>query len=680
MKKIVIEDTIQGRIIRLTVDRQDSTTQIIDRLKQRYKKLRKVELALLYEDDPLDPEEVALDRASGEGAGKAPRFELCAIEPREDDADDELELDEDELELDEDEAEVEQEQAEEEAPAEEDAPEEEDAEEEIISASAPVKPIATAVDPSSNTDQAIEEMKQGAFAQGAAKLLAVRGLIDPKETEDLIGQASDNGGFLDLLMASQSGLRERVILSALASAAGCQYITSDQIKPTAEALRQFSHDVARRIPALPIELTEDGLVVAVENPFSAETMEDLELLASRPVLPKMALRSAVLELLESAYADLEQDAAMADQQFGDPHESTFTGVDENEETMVSPPEAQQALELQMQMQEQMLASQKAAEEDEGGDEAENPTEAVGDEVSPPADDVPAEVAAPDAEVAEASLEEVAEEAQAVPAPEPEAEPEAEAEAEPQPEPEAQPQPEPETDPLPESGPTETAPAAVAAPPAPPAATAAPMAVPPQASSKLSRQATVRYYSQMNPLQNFPLTVVLAAGQLSLPLGQLMRQVSGESHQIAAATPKLRLRPCFPGCISVPAESVVDVTPEQTTIDFWITPLVEGELPDATLEVYHQDVLLETIQLPAKVVKTTWAKVTLTAGVMFPVLGAVLEMFGLQVKDANVVARIVSGSGGLLVFSLLMAAALIAISLGLSWLKRPKQALPQTAEL
>ncbi len=552
-------------------------------------------------------------------------------------------------------------------------------------------------------------MKRGNFARGAAKLLAVRGLIDPKETQDLLGQVGQESGFLDLLIKSQPGLRERVILSALASAAGCQFLTSDQLDSEEKALRELQQDVASRIPALPIEIQESSLVIAVENPFNVEMMEDLELLTSRSIVPKMALRSAVLQALETAYADLDEDVPMLEPpSLARPEgadEQILSGVGEYEETMVAPPEVQQMLEQQHERQQQMLAQQKTAEDAPKGEGDEESTPAAEDEEGGASEVNPTEAAcAADTAGTEKQLKVAGPQ---IGDPGSADEPEeargcAAAEGEPNAEPRGttgQPQP-PEVDREP-GGASEVDREPEAAPPTEQdveeasgvesALVAAVQSVPVSAggteyppdrsptggAGRLARQATVRYYGQMTPHQSFPLTTVIAVAQVPPPLEASGQATGGLSSMAGPAGSRLVLRPCFPGCISVPAEQMLDARSEQTTLDFWITPLVDGELADARLEVHRGEELLDVIPLPSRVVRTTWAKIALGAGILLPIIGVVFDMFGLEPRG-NALARLIANSGGVLVSSLLAAAGLIVVSLCLSWVIRPKQATAQSA--
>ena len=135
MKKIVIEDTIQGRIIRLTIDPEDTTGEILEKLKKRYKVLRELELALVCEDQVLEIDEVALDKVKIDGGGKAARFELCAVEFEDEDSEEESESEEEESE---------------ESESEEEESEEEESEEEEIRSEPILRPGLGVVDDSSD--------------------------------------------------------------------------------------------------------------------------------------------------------------------------------------------------------------------------------------------------------------------------------------------------------------------------------------------------------------------------------------------------------------------------------------------------------------------------------------------------------------------------------------------------
>jgi len=1036
MKKILIEDTVQGRIIRLSVDTDETVASILDRLRQRYRGLREASLGLVHGEDILEPEQALLTQVASDDE-QFLKFELCLLEAGgEEDAEPAIDAapveeavpepavaepavaadfaDEEEISITAPAAPVEAVAAEpalgdlddwtppaassvpdalegldaapsatrgelddavdaldlttpaapappppaatsprkttSKRPPRASLPTEAPAPPIEVPAAAPppsrpvtsVIPVARNIEPVTNTDQALEALRQGRFAEGAARLLAVRGLIDPKETEGLIQRADTEGrGFLDVLIETHRGLRETVLLSALASTMGCSWISASSLDPTPDALAALEGAAAAALGALPFEVRGGSLVVAVANPLDQRLRADLERLTGRGIIAYMALPSAIARKIKERLGEFDVEArrrAIAVAPPPAPPAAAEEPRDKRLKSAVSPaPERARDTEDFADAPVAMGRSRARAQQEIEPPELEMPApfviapeSAIVEAVDVPE---PAAIAAPEPEPAEPEPEPAPEPAEVALAPEPEAAPEPEldllreraeeavteaagADAEdddlddelappkldqislsddeglalypdadapispdgfavserdddarpsapaetedvglkpseradefgdrtllpielaaavaeakalfatdeadrrgeiaPQPmgprdEPDFEKEPtdeapivdedlvtdfnrtrkllskdaakpatvdtddlpklkrerssriklestrlpvegdvdaayqglasasssvlgavaaeapaagvtlppEPEEDGGPSGGgapgggakggafgrPAAPAPAKSAPPPPPPvpAPTAsvpvapgtrpASVQAPAQAApaAPFARRATVHYFARMHPFQNFPLDVAVARHIATQMAGAPRRQVAGAVHAIPAESPRLRLVPCFPGCLCVPPSIDVDVRPEEARARFQVTPLVEGKLDQARLEIYHGIERIETIELPAQVVKTTFARATMVAGVGLPVFSTALELYGVQPKFEgefgralkDVLASLNLPTRSFFPGILLVGAALVAVSLVGYWLRRPVRAAPKTKDV
>lgn len=163
---------------------------------------------------------------------------------------------------------------------------------------------------------------------------------------------------------------------------------------------------------------------------------------------------------------------------------------------------------------------------------------------------------------------------------------------------------------------------------------APVAGPPGNKTSapiLKRHTRITYYNQMNPFQHYSLKIDLTAQKLALKNKEDVSQVGGQV-QVSKSNPQVEIVPSFPGCLTVPERIFVDLSPQENSVEFWITPLTEGDLSSAHVHFYHEGKRVATIATPTRVVKTTTAKVMLVAGLLAPILSTFFSAFNIELKD------------------------------------------------
>ncbi len=154
----------------------------------------------------------------------------------------------------------------------------------------------------------------------------------------------------------------------------------------------------------------------------------------------------------------------------------------------------------------------------------------------------------------------------------------------------------------------------------------------QVGIDIERKTTVRYYKQMKINKNFPLLVVFSKEEIEHIVQRDVVQVEAkEKVRVKSEKPVVNVVPQFPGCICVPERQEVDLTPENTEVTFWITPVAEGKLPTASINVHYEGKIIQKIECPTHVAKSTAAKVTASAAVISPIFFSAIESVGLDPK-------------------------------------------------
>ena len=193
---------------------------------------------------------------------------------------------------------------------------------------------------------------------------------------------------------------------------------------------------------------------------------------------------------------------------------------------------------------------------------------------------------------------------------------------------------------------------------------------------IKRKTTIRYYQQMNPGKSFPLAVILSKDAVApVKLDNVKQQQGKKTVSVVKDNPRVKITPCLSGCLVTPASMVLDVTPESATADFWVTPIIEGNI-NGWIDIAYQEETIEKIPLQVCSVKQTWAKVAAAAAVLSPVISYALEGFKLDPRNLEGLPRllaIIDGKIGLLLLGILAIIPFLAAGIFFYRRSQPKEA-------
>lgn len=119
---------------------------------------------------------------------------------------------------------------------------------------------------------------------------------------------------LDLKLVSESQLAY-----CLASQAGILFVDPTTIDIPAELFQLIPENLAKRHLAVPLQIKEDKLVVAMVDPLDYESIADLRFHTSIDIQPVVAARREILETIDQSYnltASIEQVLTSAEKEFG----------------------------------------------------------------------------------------------------------------------------------------------------------------------------------------------------------------------------------------------------------------------------------------------------------------------------------------------------------------------------
>jgi hypothetical protein len=203
------------------------------------------------------------------------------------------------------------------------------------------------------------------------------------------------------------------------------------------------------------------------------------------------------------------------------------------------------------------------------------------------------------------------------------------------------------------------------PSASPAVAGTPSYLPPEAP--VERQATVRYYSRMNPQRMFPLLVMITGKTLRAIAEKAVDQQQSSSFQVEKGT-TVEVEPILPGCTCYPPREQVSIHDDEASARFWVVPHVLGKIMEPRVLVRQNGKLLAEVALRIRVVKQTYAVCLALLAFVLPAISAVLKHyrldFGSQLEEgfgtyAQLLQRIYDAVTPGLLLALFLAAAVLA---------------------
>lgn len=199
----------------------------------------------------------------------------------------------------------------------------------------------------------------------------------------------------------------------------------------------------------------------------------------------------------------------------------------------------------------------------------------------------------------------------------------------------------------------------------------------KSKAKVERKATVFYKERMNPMKLNKMAVIISTEELYESLKTVSKKVSraatGLTLEIDEEVPMLEVKPIIPGCICSPPIANLDARKEYDHALFLITPLEAGDIPEARVEIYYRDELIDAIPTPINVVKTTIVKISTALTLAIPIIGSLFDRALEGVLEATLpFYELIGGLDGMLAILTGLFSVLTAI---FYYFRKPKDATP-----
>jgi len=164
-------------------------------------------------------------------------------------------------------------------------------------------------------------------------LFVSRGMIDRSLGQDILNQVENSGKDVAEILADFQVIQTKEdVWPVVASELGAPLIDLSGWTPPAELLALVPAGTARLHGALPVNLTDEGLHVALVDPMNPQTLEDLRFALDRELILSVAPDYLVEEKISEAYGgeDGGMDDILSQLEFGGPEGDVNAADLENE--------------------------------------------------------------------------------------------------------------------------------------------------------------------------------------------------------------------------------------------------------------------------------------------------------------------------------------------------------------
>ncbi len=131
-----------------------------------------------------------------------------------------------------------------------------------------------------------------------------RGLIEEGTAQDIQQEVENTGKDVKKLLVDYGVFEEEGdVYRLIAEELGTDYVDLRRFEPPKPLLEMIPAHLARMHGAIPVDLTEDGLQVALLDPMNPQTVDDLRFALGRNIVPLVADEARVEELINTSYAE-----------------------------------------------------------------------------------------------------------------------------------------------------------------------------------------------------------------------------------------------------------------------------------------------------------------------------------------------------------------------------------------
>ena len=129
-------------------------------------------------------------------------------------------------------------------------------------------------------------------------ILVEMGALAPAEVRLIMDHQGSSGRRFGETAIAQGLLSDELVAQALAQQFGLEYIDLDVVIPDTELSASLPAELTIRYKFIPLQKTEEGLVIAISDPTNVAGLDDLEMQLDVQLVCQVASRSKIAALLE----------------------------------------------------------------------------------------------------------------------------------------------------------------------------------------------------------------------------------------------------------------------------------------------------------------------------------------------------------------------------------------------
>lgn len=130
-------------------------------------------------------------------------------------------------------------------------------------------------------------------------------LLAEEQLQLALAEQSSTHEMLGAILIRRGFATEEGVARAIATQISIPFIGDPLLEIKVAALGLIPESLARRTLSLPLEVRDDGLLVAMADPLNLVHLDDLGYAANRRILPAIATGASILAAIESAYSDID---------------------------------------------------------------------------------------------------------------------------------------------------------------------------------------------------------------------------------------------------------------------------------------------------------------------------------------------------------------------------------------
>ena len=136
------------------------------------------------------------------------------------------------------------------------------------------------------------------------ELLVARSLVSQSQLAEALLQQNASGKRLGTLLVELGAIDDLELANALSAHLGVPLANLRQEAPEDEAIALVPEAIARALSAIPLRMTDEGLLVAMENPTDADSIERLADAANNRIVPSISPPSDIRRAIDTSYRAL----------------------------------------------------------------------------------------------------------------------------------------------------------------------------------------------------------------------------------------------------------------------------------------------------------------------------------------------------------------------------------------